>query len=322
MAALEAFTMSTALAAKRVPQSGVWDGCRFLTCSVLPVRRACNCRCPFCFSYSSVSALEREAPTSVLLERLDDYYAFSRERGSTRLVITGGGEPLLRKDACLEIVRRGREWFDEIALFTNAALLTRDLAANLQSAGLSYLCYSRHHYHNARNRTLMGDAAPDLNAVLDAAGDLPIRATCVMSRGEIDTRDEVSRYLETLAARGVRQFTFKHTYVAYPRSVFAGSSEDRWANEHQVDFDPFAGEGNVAATLPWGPKIRRLGELQVCYYWEPTPEWEKENGLCRSLNMLSDGTIYASLEDEESRLSLPSSSAMPFPLTISSTIAR
>ena len=38
-----------------------WDSCRFLSCSVLPVRVACNCTCRFCFSKSSVSALRHES---------------------------------------------------------------------------------------------------------------------------------------------------------------------------------------------------------------------------------------------------------------------
>jgi hypothetical protein len=41
--------------------NAVWSACRFLTCSVLPVRQACNLHCPFCFSKSSVSALRAEA---------------------------------------------------------------------------------------------------------------------------------------------------------------------------------------------------------------------------------------------------------------------
>src|SRR5439155_5891828 len=110
-----------------------WSHCNFLTCSVLPVRRACNCRCPFCFSKSSTSALAEERAERV---ELHEYFAFARERGARRLVITGGGEPLLRRDAVLAIVREGRAWFPEIALFTNAALLDSVCADDLAEAGL------------------------------------------------------------------------------------------------------------------------------------------------------------------------------------------
>src|SRR5918912_572418 len=90
-----------------------WHACRFLSCSVLPVRVACNCKCLFCFSKSSVSALRHERAD---WRRLDvaGYYRFARERGATRLVITGGGEPLLRPDDVLHLVEVGREVFGEV----------------------------------------------------------------------------------------------------------------------------------------------------------------------------------------------------------------
>ncbi|MGO9467736.1 MAG: radical SAM protein [Isosphaeraceae bacterium] len=278
-----------------------WQDCRFLTCSVLPVRFACNCRCPFCFSKSSVSALRHDTAHWRQLD-LERYFEFARERGASRLVITGGGEPLLRVDAVLDIIRRGKPFFEEIACFTNGSLLTRGLAQTLAVSGLSYLCFSRHHFDEVLNRSLMGIAAPSLGGFFDAAGGLTVRATCVMTRGHIDSQQLVTRYIERLAEFGVRQFTFKHTYVAYKRSVFAASAEDRWAAEHRVTFNPFEGRGEIIGQLPWGPAVRRIGEFQVCYYREPTPAWEKEHKTCRSLNLLSDGTVFASLEDQSSRL--------------------
>jgi cyclic pyranopterin phosphate synthase len=268
---------------------------------VLPVRFACNCRCPFCFSKSSLSALRHDTADWGQLD-LERYFEFARERGASRLVITGGGEPLLRADAVLDVIRRGKRSFDEIACFTNGSLLTRDLARAFADSGLSYLCFSRHHFDEALNRSLMGDAAPTLDRFFAAAGSLTVRATCVMTRGHIDSERMVWQYIERLAEFGVRQFTFKHTYVAYERSVFAASAEDRWASEHRVTFDPFVGQGEPIAKLPWGPTVRRIGEFQVCHYREPTPAWEKEHQTCRSVNLLSDGTVYASLEDQSSRL--------------------
>jgi pyruvate-formate lyase-activating enzyme len=296
------------LPSPEMPPSAPWRGCRFLTCSVLPVRLACNCSCPFCFSKSSLSALRHDTVdwSRVDLER---YFTFSRRRGASRLVITGGGEPLLRTDAVIDILRRGKQFFDEIACFTNGSLLTRDSARQLAEAGLSYLCFSRHHFDDAENRALMGQSAPSLEQFFEAAGGLTVRATCVMTRGHIDSERMVWRYIERLADFGVRQFTFKHTYVAYGQSVFAGSAEDRWAEEHGVHFDPFVDRGETIGRLPWGPAIRRIGEYQVCFYHEPTPAWEQEHQICRSVNLLSDGTVFASLEDRSSRLFRLSSSA-------------
>jgi cyclic pyranopterin phosphate synthase len=123
-----------------------------------------------------------------------------------------------------------------------------------------------------------------------------------MTRNHIDDKELVWQFIRTLAEFGVRQFTFKHTYVAYEDSVFAASPENRWAAEHQVYFDPFADQGEILAELPWGPAIRRIGKFQVCFYHEPHPAWELEHRLCRSINLLSDGKVYASLEDQSSLL--------------------
>ena len=284
-----------------LPAVAGWRECRFLTCSVLPVRVACNLRCPFCFSKSSVSALRHERADWRQLD-VASYYAFARSHGANRLVITGGGEPLLRPEDVVYLVALGRRYFDEIACFTNGTFLTRELAQRLHDAGLSYLCYSRHAATDDANRKLMGAGAPRLADFVAAAGPLKIRATCVMARGYVDDSAGVWDYVDALRPYGIAEFTFKHTYVAYEGSLFQGSAEDAWALEHRVEFDPFAGMGEVVARLPWGPCVRKLKGAQVCYYHEPTPAWELEHRLCRSSNLLSDGAVYASLEDTRSLL--------------------
>lgn len=289
-----------------------WADCRFLTCSVLPVRMACQCECPFCFSRSSVSALESQ-PVPWPDDALGAHFRWAADRGATRMVVTGGGEPLLRPQACVGAVRIAAAVFDEIALFTNGARLTPSLAVELRSAGLSYLCWSRHAVDDAANRAVMGPAAPDAGAVLAAASRaaLPVRATCVMNTAGVAGAPDVWAYIEAFQARGVRQFTFKHTYVAGDRSLFRSSPANAWSRDHQVQADPFAPRGEVVGALPWGPQIRRIGEVQVCHYYEPTPEWELRHRLARSSNLLSDGSVYASLEDETSLLHRLSSSTTP-----------
>jgi cyclic pyranopterin phosphate synthase len=268
---------------------------------VLPVRVACNLRCPFCFSKSSVSALKHERTD---WRRLDvaRYYEFAKDRGATRLVITGGGEPLLRPDDVRHLIELGRRYFDEVACFTNGTFLTRELANQLRDAGLSYVCYSRHAADDDANRGLMGEGAPRLGEFFDAVGALKVRATCVMVRGSVEDAAGVWEYIDALRPFGVREFTFKHTYVAYAGSLFQNSEQNEWAREHKVEFDPFGNEGEVIARLPWGPRVRRIRGVQACYYHEPTPQWEREHRTCRSSNLLSDGSVFASLEDASSLL--------------------
>ncbi len=278
-----------------------WGDLRFLTCSVLPVRMACNLRCPFCFSRSSISTLKQERTAWLALD-LESYFAFARSKGATRLVITGGGEPLLRGQEVLETIRRGAAYFDEIACFTNGTFLTRALAAQMADAGLSYLCYSRHAAEDDANSTLMGSQAPRLHDFFEAAAPLKVRATCVMTKSYVAGPDEVWAYIDKLREYGVEEFTFKHTYLAYPGSVFAESKENQWVEGESVQEDPFAAHPDTltVGALPWGPKIRKIRGVQVCYYHEPSPEWEIKTGIGRSLNLLADGKVYASLEEKQS----------------------
>ncbi len=293
----------------------IWAQCRFLTCSVLPVRIACNLACPFCFSRSSVSALKAERRDWSDMD-VEGYFAFSRARGASRLVITGGGEPLLAPDVVLDLVRRARPFFDEIACFTNGSALTPALAEALGRAGLSYLCYSRHAAEDDDATRLMGRGTPTLARFFEAVEGLggpklKVRATCVMTRGAVDSRATVWQYIEKLRAFGVEEFTFKHTYTAYPGSVFQGSGQDRWARDHQIELDPFEDQGQIVGRLPWGPVVRRIEGVQVCHYREPTPAWEKAHRIGRSLNLLSDGSVFASLEERQSLLYRLSGSSTP-----------
>jgi len=294
-----------------------WSACRALTASALPVARACDLRCRFCFSASSLSALPRRSRLADL--DVAAYCRLARSKGAGRLVITGGGEPLLDPEQVLRLIAIGRLHFPEIACFTNGSRLTPALARALADAGLSYLCWSRHHPDDAVNRALMGPGAPGRDAVLSAAAGLTVRATCVMARGYVEGRAGVEAYIAALRPYGVRQYTFKHTYTAYPRSVFAGAPEDTWAAAHRVEaVDPFRGEGRILGRLPWGPVVRRIGDEQLCFYREPTPAWELAHRTCRSLNLMADGAVYASLEDRSSLLCRLTASPLPLKPSASS----
>jgi len=278
-----------------------WAECRFLSCSVLPVARACQCECRFCFSRSSISALPRGRARWSRAALLD-YYHWARSRGATRLVVTGGGEPMLDPDTVVEAVRLGREIWDEVTCFSNAALIDPALADRLADAGLSYLCWSRHHWDDARNREVMGEAAPTLADVATRCRRLRLRATCVMHKDGVETAADAWRYIAALRRFGVHEFTFKHTYVAYERSLFRASEQDQWCRDHQVEGDLFEGQGEVVSALPWGPRVRDIDGVRICFYQEPSPQWELQHRLCRSSNLLSDGSVHASLEDSQSLL--------------------
>ena len=177
-----------------------WDKCRFLTCSVLPVRMACNLNCLFCFSKSSISTLRHDNWLDMDIHR---YYELARSRGAERLVITGGGEPLLRPQEVLYLVQQGRDYFNEITCFTNGSFLTRELAEALAEAGISYLCYSRHHYEDEPCRALMGQQVIPLDQFFQNTGSLKVRAVCVMCKDYIDNTENVWQYTPNVQVFGL-----------------------------------------------------------------------------------------------------------------------
>ena len=226
----------------------------------------------------------------------------------TRLVITGGGEPLLRADDVVRLVDRARRYFAEITCFTNGTYLTPELARRLGGAGLSYFCYSRHHEDGRPMPRADGADMRRLSKVLPRVGGL--EGACHVCHGAryVDTPAAVERYMSSLSRFGVREFTFKHTYVAYEARYFGGSPTERMGRGEPGQSRSVYGPGHGDRAAAVGTVIRRLDEFQVCYYYEPDPAWEKEHRLCRSINLMSDGWAYASLEDHRSRLFRLSSS--------------
>ena len=139
-----------------------WRECRPRSFSVLPIARACQASCAFCFSKSSVSdaVRQRQAP---LHEQLA-WAELARARGAKRAVITGGGEPTLLPAALLltlvtELSRR----FSSTLLITNGSALNAELLQALVDAGLTTLAVSRHGLtleHDARIMGLVNRVCP------------------------------------------------------------------------------------------------------------------------------------------------------------------
>jgi uncharacterized protein YeaO (DUF488 family) len=102
---------------------------------------------------------EKPVPADGVRILVDRLWPRGGERGAIRLVVTGGGEPLLSPEVTLRLIAEGRRWFSEIACFTNGTYLTRELAMEMQSAGLSYLCYSRHHDSAGMKLTALRDCS-------------------------------------------------------------------------------------------------------------------------------------------------------------------
>jgi len=95
------------------------------------VTRACNLRCPHCFS-GGCDHLLNELTLDEAKEMINELKA-----AGAKMITLTGGEPLLRKDFVLDIVEhlRDRQLFSRV--FTNGILLTKELATKLSERGLN-----------------------------------------------------------------------------------------------------------------------------------------------------------------------------------------
>ncbi|WP_426732676.1 radical SAM protein [Myxococcus faecalis] len=286
-----------------------WEDCRPRSFSVLPVAKACQAKCAFCFSKASVSDLARQRSAS--LEHQLHWADLALARGAERAVITGGGEPTLMAPGPLRSLVRGLAGrFPKTLLITNGARLDAGQLHALRDEGLTTLAISRHGVTREDDARIMG-LSVDSGALARAFG-LRSRAICVLQRGGVDDVPKVLAYLERSARDGFHEVCFKELYVSsLSENAWAPSAANQYCAAHQV---PLAlvlhamevGGFTQVDALPWGSPVFE-GEvagrvLRVAAYTEPSVGWERTHRKVRSWNLMSDGTCLASLEDPASEL--------------------
>ena len=291
--------------------------------SVLPIARACQAACRFCFSESSASV--EQMPHQLDLVHVEALCVSAKARGAERFVITGGGEPgLVQHDQLLRLIRMGHRHFGKVVLITNGVHLARLEESDCQQrltdyreAGLSVLSVSRHYHDAARNSDIMGldtrtERVLASRAEHPALEGLRLRLICVLQKGGVEDARTLEDYVDWAVAQGVAELCFKELYVSTTtESAYHANPENQWSREHQVSLslitEYFARKGfEVASRLPWGAPVlagRWNGRpLAVAAYTEPSLYWERSHGIARSWNIMADGQCLVSLEDPASAL--------------------
>jgi 12,18-didecarboxysiroheme deacetylase len=95
--------------------------------------RRCNLKCIHCYSNSADIDYPDELTTAEGKKLIDDLAAFG-----SPVILFSGGEPLLRKDL-LELARYATNKKMRAVISTNGTLITKEIAAELQKIGLSYV---------------------------------------------------------------------------------------------------------------------------------------------------------------------------------------
>ncbi|HEY1191010.1 MAG TPA: aminotransferase class I/II-fold pyridoxal phosphate-dependent enzyme, partial [Gemmata sp.] len=250
-----------------------WGHVRPRSLSVLPVARACQAKCDFCFSHSSVSDEQNQG--RLMLTRLEAVCAASRKRGAERLVITGGGEPtLLAHHKLLEIMRVGAAHFIKVVLITNGYTLghadpderVRRLC-DYHDNGLTVLALSRHsHDRNAdimHLETHSERVAHTWLAHRTRLVGLALRWVCVLQKGGVCDERTLRAYLGWVVETGGDEVCFKELYVAASReSVYRDTAYNEWSAAQQVPLSLVtefldANGAEKVSELPWGAPVYR-----------------------------------------------------------------
>lgn len=294
--------------------------------SFLPVASACQAKCKFCFSESSISTEQEKKVKD--FEELEFWCKKAKEKGAQRFVITGGGEPgIMKFEEIVNILNISNKYFDNNTMISNGLFLSKKEKAEiksklnmLKSSGLNVLSLSYHHFDPLINKEIMGidtkiEQIFDAHAELDSELSPLLRLVCVLQETGIHDKDSLESYLKFAINNKVKQICFKELYVASTHeSLYSNTSENSYCKENQIGLDVIHTlitenyKNEKIAELPWGSPIYRIymnnKSIDVAMYTEPSLGWERKNGIARSWNYMADKKCYASLEDMNSILKM------------------
>lgn len=302
----------TALAYK-LKEPNSWQECVPRTFSVLPIAKACQASCKFCFSKSSVSDVI-EMDSTLNLFNVATMSGRAKLLGAERAVITGGGEPMLYKhDKMLELIGILGTHYKKVQLITNGLMLKGSNYAiskklvEYKENGLTTLAISRHHWFREHNSNIFGGESCDLERIAACNRDVDgpkLRLICVLQKGGVCTPKDIDMYLFMASQYGIKEVCFKELYISSGlESTWTNKKEQDFCKENQVPLSMvkkhFGGKQPVSA-LPWGAPVYDVNGISVALYTEPSVGWELTNKIVRSWNYMADNTCLASLETKDS----------------------
>lgn len=283
--------------------------------SYLPVAQACQAKCWFCFSESSISFEKKYQ--EINFETLESYLKKAKDEGAERFVITGGGEPgLLKWKDLIQTISIGKKYFDKVVLITNGIFLSYKLKEleyrirELETAGLSVLSVSRHSHKEEENQRIMGVETRTtqlLKNIKRIGTKLTVRLICVIQKNGISKDTDIEQYIKYSSDLGVNEICFKELYVASSfESIYTNATENQYSKEFQIPLNVVINylekkEFVKISELPWGSPVYS-GEvngslIKIAAYTEPSVGWERSTGICRSWNIMADMKTYSNLED-------------------------
>lgn len=246
----------------------------------------CNLSCLHCGSDCRTSSNMQDMPLDDFLLVLDDVRSLMDARRI--LVVTTGGEPLVRKDICAcgrAIREKGFHW----GMVSNGLLLDENMCDQLMDAGLETIAISLDGFADAHNwlrgnKNSFSMAERAIKTLINKKITWDV-ITCVNQKN-YDCLDSFKQYLVDIGVRDWRIFTI----VPMGRAVTN--------DELQLDDNQFSG------LMDFIVKVRKEGKIHLCYGCEGflgDYEWKVRDYpfFCQAginvASVLADGSISGCL---------------------------
>jgi len=174
---------------------------RHIDMAILAVTRKCTYGCAHCYEHFNI-ADEDTVPTEIWKTTIRDLQA-----AGTGVIVLSGGEPLLRMEALLELLRAGDHDLSEFHLHTSGHGVTLENARALRSAGLQAAAVG------------LDDGLPERNDALRGyrgAYDEAVRALRYFQEAGIFTYLNVCLTLDLVRSGGLK------TYLDLAKSLGVG----------------------------------------------------------------------------------------------------
>lgn len=169
------------------------------------VTNGCNAYCRFCSNSGSCNA-----PTFNLPKLFDCIEEINRSGIRLNRICLTGGEPSLCYDRVNEIIKfiesHSKCLGTQLQLNTNG--LSVDAQRLMRHNRLDVISVSLHHYDRGKLEEIYGCTIDTEIANYPGVNPRKLNVSCNLIRGYIDNADEVRRYLDFVATKGIRTVGF------------------------------------------------------------------------------------------------------------------
>ena len=223
------------------------------------ISSACNASCSFCIA----PTIERKNGPGFF-----DGAKFALDltesiEGTVQIV---GGEPMISKKLPKLLQKISEHNYRRVVLNTNGSFITDERISQMNSANVTNVNLSRHHYDEHSNQEIMrlqpklsnSELALSIENITNSGIDM--RMQCNLIKGYIDSVPEILNYLDWCSSIGIKEISFSQIF---PLNLFDYQVpiEKGYTEKVQVDLQKLVSKIDTSKEFSSAPGYDRLGEM-------------------------------------------------------------